>query len=72
MLKAITGVKFVSSTKTKAKKDRDGYEYSLNKDIIEYHSKLLKFRDPDTVEYHKDAITLLNLVLKDVKYWFGK
>jgi hypothetical protein len=63
MLKSISNVKFISSTRVKTRdaKKRDSYVYSINMNVMKYHSELLNYRAQNRDEYHEEALKIINI-----------
>ena len=60
MLKSLTNVKFIAQKKNTSRKDKN-YVYSIDMDVIKYHSELLNFRAQNMDDYHKDALKIINI-----------
>jgi hypothetical protein len=60
MLKSLTNVKFIAQKQNTSRKDRN-YVYSIDADIIKYHSELLNFRAQNLDDYHKDALNIIKI-----------
>ena len=60
MLKSLTNIKFIAQKQNTSRKDRN-YTYSIDADVIKYHSELLNFRAQNIDDYHKDALKIINI-----------
>ena len=63
MIKSITGVKFIKRdrVKTRDKAIRDTCIYSIDMNVMNYHSELLKYRVHNIDDYHEEGLKLLNI-----------
>ena len=61
MLKSLTNVKFITSSrvKTRNEKTRDSYIYSIDMNVIKYHSDLLNYRPQNSDDYHTESLKIV-------------
>jgi hypothetical protein len=69
MLKSLTNVKFIATKriKTRDTKTRDSYIYSIDMEVIKYHSELLNYRAQNKNDYHKDALKIITI--EEIEYF---
>ena len=63
MIKSITGVKFIKSSRIHSKKadNYNEYIYTIDMNVMRYHSQLLKYRVHNIDDYHEEGLKLLNM-----------
>ena len=66
MYKSLTNVNFIDRTQNTSRKDRN-YIYSINMEVVNYHSELLNYRPQNKDDYHKDALKIINV--QEVDYF---
>ena len=60
MLKSFTNVKFIAQKQNTSRIDRN-YIYSIDLDVMKYHSELLNYRAQNKDDFQKDAQNILTI-----------